>query len=58
MLPLLHAGDPDPTGWLHSDWSPELSTVVGVGLLVALYVVWTGSKNRTAKGRQLSLIHI
>ena len=53
MLPLLHANDPDPTGWLHSDWNPEFSTFVGVGLLVALYVVWTGSRNLTTKGRQI-----
>jgi len=53
MLPLLHVDDSDPTGWLHSDWNPEISTFIGVGVLVALYIVWTGSKNRTAKGRQI-----
>lgn len=53
MLPLLHAGGADPSGWLHSDWEPQLSTFVGVGVLAALYVVWTGSKNRTSKGTEI-----
>lgn len=53
-LPLLHTGAADPGGWLHSDWRPEVSTFVGVGLLVALYVVWTGAKNRDATGDQVN----
>ena len=52
-LPLLHTDSADPTGWLHSDWDPQLSTFFGVGALVALYVVWTGSKNLTAQGKQI-----
>ena len=52
-IPPLHAGTVDPTGWLHSDWNPEISTFVGVGAVVALYVVWTGSKNRTSKGKEI-----
>ena len=52
-LPLLHANDPDPTGWLQSDWRPEPSVVAGVGLLITLYVIWTGRRNRSEHGEQI-----
>src|SRR6476619_4539561 len=52
-MPLLHAGQPEPTGWLHSNWRPEPSVVIGVLALIGLYVIWTGSKNRDERGRQI-----
>src|SRR5687768_5659211 len=45
-IPLLHAGEPEPTGWLHSNWSPKPTVVVGVLILIGLYTYWTGSNNR------------
>ena len=45
-MPLLHAGQPEPTGWLHSNWTPEPTILVGGLVLIALYVLWTGSRNR------------
>lgn len=45
-VPLLHAGEPEPTGWLHSDWRPEATVVFGVLILIGLYVHWTGARNR------------
>jgi cytochrome c oxidase assembly factor CtaG len=53
-LPLLHTGQPEPTGWLHSNWRPEPSVIVGVLALIGLYVVWTGSKNQDQQGRQIN----
>lgn len=53
-VPLLHAGGPEPSGWLHSDWRPEPGVVVVVLGLIALYVIWTGSKNRDASGQQIN----
>ena len=52
-MPLLHAGQPEPTGWLHSNWRPEPSVVIGVLALIGLYVIWTGSRNRDVSGRQI-----
>src|SRR4029079_6166596 len=52
-MPLLHAGQPEPTGWLHSNWRPEPSVVIGVLVLIGLYVIWTGSKNRDEAGRRI-----
>ena len=50
-LPLLHAqGAVYPTGWLHSNWKFEPSVIVGSIVLLALYIIWTGSKNRDAAG--------
>jgi cytochrome c oxidase assembly factor CtaG len=54
QFPLLHTGQPEPTGWLHSNWRPEPSVVIGVLALIALYVVWTGSRNRDQEGRQIN----
>ena len=53
-LPLLHAGSPEPTGWLHSNWRPEPSVVIGVLALIGLYVIWTGSRNQDQSGRQIN----
>ncbi len=52
-LPLAHTGGPEPTGWLHSNWQPEPTVVVGALLLIALYIIWTGSKNRDESGAQI-----
>jgi cytochrome c oxidase assembly factor CtaG len=54
QFPLLHAGRPEPTGWLHSDWNPEPMVVVGVVALIAAYLVFTGSRNRSATGEQIN----
>lgn len=53
-IPLYHAGEPEPTGWLNSNWRPEPSVVVGALVLIALYVIWTGSRNRTDDGELLN----
>ncbi len=49
-VPVLHGGVPDPTGWLHSDWSVEPTVVLGVVALVAAYLAWTGPLNRRRPG--------
>jgi cytochrome c oxidase assembly factor CtaG len=51
--PLLHTGSPEPTGWLHSNWRPQPTVVLGVLLLIGLYVYWTGSRNQDTDGRQI-----
>lgn len=51
--PLLHTGSPEPTGWLHSDWRPQPTVLIGVLALIGLYVIWTGSKNQDRHGRQI-----
>ncbi len=48
--PLLHAGQPDPTGWLHSDWHIEPTVVAGVLALAALYLWQTGEAKRRVRG--------
>lgn len=53
-LPLLHARGAYPTGWLHSNWRAEPTVVIGVIVLAALYVIWTGAKNRDAGGNQIN----
>ena len=53
-LPLLHAGEPEPTGWLHSDWRPEPMVVIGVLILIGLYTRWTGSKNRNHRDEPIN----
>lgn len=50
---LLHAGRSYPEGWLHSDWRPELTVIIGVLALIAAYLWWTGPKNRTSDGRPI-----
>jgi len=53
-LPILHAqGAVYPTGWLHSNWKLEPSIIIGAIVLAALYVIWTGSKNRDAAGNPI-----
>ena len=46
----LHTGGPYPSGWLHSDWRPEPSVILGVFGMIAAYLFWTGPRNRTADG--------
>lgn len=46
VSPVLHAGGADPSGFLHSNWSPDLSVVVGIVALIAAYLAWTGPLNR------------
>lgn len=53
-IPILHTGGPEPTGWLHSNWRPEPSVVVGALVVIGLYVVWTGSRNRTEDGEVIN----
>src|SRR5262245_1382612 len=45
-LPVLHGTVGYPTGPLHSDWRPEPTVVLGVVVLIATYVAWTGPLNR------------
>ncbi|MGI8476383.1 MAG: cytochrome c oxidase assembly protein [Thermomicrobiales bacterium] len=52
-LPLLHAAGPMPTGWLHSDWRPEPTVVVGVVALAAAYTYLTGPRNRDGAGERI-----
>jgi putative membrane protein len=52
-FPLLHPGQPEPTGWLHSNWRPEPTVVLGVLALIGLYIIWTGSKNQDPEGRPI-----
>jgi cytochrome c oxidase assembly factor CtaG len=49
-LPLLHTGVPEPSAWLHSNWRPEPTVVIGVLALIGLYLHWTGSRNQSADG--------
>lgn len=50
VFPILHARGAYPTGWLHSNWRLEPTVIIGAIVLAALYIVWTGSKNRDAAG--------
>lgn len=45
-IPVAHAGSPDPTGWLHSDWNLQPTVLLGLFALVAAYLYWTGPRNR------------
>jgi cytochrome c oxidase assembly factor CtaG len=45
-LPVLHGAGGFPTGPLHSDWRPEPTVVLGIVVLIAAYVAWTGPLNR------------
>jgi len=51
---LLHAGGPDPNGWLHSNWRPVPQVIVGLLVLVGAYLIVTGSRNRTPGGAQIN----
>jgi cytochrome c oxidase assembly factor CtaG len=51
---LLHTGGAYPEGWLHSDWRPEPTVILGIFALIAAYLWWTGPKNRTADGRLIN----
>jgi putative membrane protein len=54
FFPILHAGGAYPTGWLHSDWRPEPTVILGVFALIAAYLWWTGPKNRAANGELIN----
>ncbi|MEA2583313.1 MAG: putative rane protein [Thermomicrobiales bacterium] len=45
-LPILHGTGGYPTGPLHSEWHPDPTVVLGVIVLIAAYLLWTGSLNR------------
>jgi cytochrome c oxidase assembly factor CtaG len=47
---LLHTGGAYPSGWLHSDWRPQPSIILGVFAMIAAYLWWTGPRNRAADG--------
>jgi cytochrome c oxidase assembly factor CtaG len=53
-LPILHTGGPYPSGWLHSDWRPEPTVILGIFVLIGLFLWLTGPKNRTAAGEQIN----
>jgi putative membrane protein len=57
-IPLLHAGSSEPSGWLHSDWIPEPMVFIGMFALTATYLLFTGSRNRTAAGEQINPISL
>lgn len=50
----LHTGGSYPEGWLHSDWRPEPTVILGVFILIAAYLWWTGPKNRAADGMPIN----
>ena len=54
QIPILHAGRPEPSGWLHSDWIPEPMVIIGIVALIAAYLIFTGSRNRTTSGEQIN----
>lgn len=47
---LLHAGEADPVGFLYSNWTPQPGVLIGLLVLVASYVLLTGSLNRRTPG--------
>jgi putative membrane protein len=49
LLPL-HAGEPDPTGFLFSAWTPQPGVLLGPFALVAAYVLLAGPLNRRSPG--------
>jgi cytochrome c oxidase assembly factor CtaG len=50
VLPVLHGGGGYPNGFLHSDWRPDPTVVLGVVALIAAYVAATGPLNRRRDG--------
>jgi putative membrane protein len=52
-MPSLHAGEPDPTGWLWSDWQLDPGVVIALFLAGALYFLATGRRNRAEDGSQI-----
>lgn len=52
-IPSFHAGEPDPTGWLWSDWRLDPGVVIALFLAAALYAIATGSRNRADDGSTL-----
>ena len=54
LIPSLHTGGSYPSGWLHSDWRPEPTVILGVFALIAAYLWWTGPNNRTAAGEDIN----
>jgi putative membrane protein len=47
---LLHAGEPDPTGFLYSSWAVQPGVAIGLFALVAAYVLAAGALNRRRPG--------
>ena len=45
-VPPRHGGAPEPSGWLHSNWTLEPTIVFGLFVLVVAYIAWTGPLNR------------
>jgi cytochrome c oxidase assembly factor CtaG len=45
-FPILHGASGYPTGYLHSNWTPEPTVAVGILALIAAYIAWTGPLNR------------
>ncbi|MFM9107762.1 MAG: cytochrome c oxidase assembly protein [Chloroflexota bacterium] len=52
-MPSFHAGEPDPTGWLWSDWRLDPGVVVVLFLAAVAYVIACGPRNRAPDGSQL-----
>jgi putative membrane protein len=50
----LHTGGSYPEGWLHSDWRPEPTVILGIFALIAVYLWLTGPKNRAADGSTIN----
>jgi len=46
----LHAGEPDPTGFLSSSWTIQPGVAIGLFALVAAYVLLAGPLNRRRPG--------
>lgn len=47
---LAHAGQPDPTGYLFSNWTVQPGIVLGLFALIVWYVLTTGPMNRRRPG--------
>lgn len=52
--PLLHAGGPDPTGWLWSDWNIEPTIAIGLLALLAGYLFLTRDQGDAANPNQVT----
>lgn len=46
VFPVLHGAAGYPSGYLHSNWTPQPTVIVGILGLIAAYVAWTGPLNR------------
>ncbi|MFT4036714.1 MAG: cytochrome c oxidase assembly protein [Thermomicrobiales bacterium] len=52
--PLLHAGGPDPTGWLWSDWNIEPTIAIGLLALLAGYLFLTRDQGDDANPKRIT----